>query len=122
MDDPHVVSSLVTTGGLFALAVFSKILCEPANSQELGRELLDQALQWRHYADEDTAPLMKLQHALYSNAYLHAARTTIRDSELERIAGIDIRKLKRGTDQKVKESLQSITQKCPKFKGQVVQM
>tara|TARA_B100002051_G_C16692435_1_gene616272 strand:+ start:505 stop:855 length:351 start_codon:yes stop_codon:yes gene_type:complete len=116
------MSAAIATGGLLAITVLSKVLHEPQVSHELGHELLNRALEWKHYADEDATPLMKLQHAIYANAYLHAARTAVRDSELEHMTGLDLRKLKRSSDQSVQDAIQSITQSCPKFKGKIVRL
>ena len=122
MNDPHIMSAVMATGGLLVISVLSKVLNESSSDDELGQELLDRAIEWKQYAEDDTAPLAKLQHAIYSSAYLHAARAASKDSDLERSSGIDLRKLKRSSEQDIKSSLQDIIRKCPKFKGQIVTM
>jgi hypothetical protein len=118
MDDPYVKNAVIAVGGLFGLSVFAKLLHDPPGSyaSQVGNELLENALHWRAQSDIDVQPIQKLQHAIYANAYLHAARSTTRDIDLERNSGVDVRKLKRGNDQKIKDSINSISLKCPKVK------
>lgn len=97
-----------TTAVLFCVALATKLLTEPQAGGVGGGELVRQSLHWRDVAAQDADTRLKLQHATYAAALLHAARTVSSDILLEQAVGIDIPRLARKLETKVAEARDAI--------------
>ena len=92
-------------------SLLAKLLVDTHDTTSVGgnaHSLLRQALHWRDVAAQDVDPIMQLQHAASGAAFLHAARTISKDSELERIAGVDVSKLARGLEKRMTTARQNV--------------
>lgn len=100
--------AVATTSTLFLVSLVTKLLLEGPDAQgEHGRELLRQATHWRDVAGQDADPLLRLQHAAVASALLQAARTVARDADLERASGINVPRLARFLETRVRDARQS---------------
>lgn len=88
-----------TTTVLLVVSLLSKLLYEPAHEGGIhSHELLRQAVHLRDVALQDADGTLKLQHAAAAAATLQAARTIVRDADLERASGLDVPRLARSLD------------------------
>lgn len=104
-----LAQAVSTTVVLLATALFSKLLLdvnEPTASA--ARELLTQALHRRAMAAQATDPALRLQYAAGAATLLQAARTVLRDEELERATGRDVTRLARSLEHQVSEARQTL--------------
>tara|TARA_B100001989_G_scaffold251172_1_gene229782 strand:+ start:357 stop:743 length:387 start_codon:yes stop_codon:yes gene_type:complete len=117
----QVQNSIIVTVGLLVLTILSKVLTDSPHSlnTQSGILLLSQALKWRKIASQDSQPFIKLQHLIFANAYISAARQISKDSELENITGADLLKLKKVLDQQTQATIDSLNSKCPKLRGKL---
>jgi len=117
----HFQNACFITGGLLVLVILSKILNDsPQNSNtQSGVELLNQAIKWRKIAHQDSQPFMKLQHLVFSSAYISAARQIAKESELEKITGADLSKLKKILEHQIQSTTDTLNSKCPKLRGKM---
>ena len=98
-----------TTAVLLLLSLLTKLLFEAHEGVgSHARELLRQALHWRDVAAQDADGALRLQHAATASALLQAARTLLRDVELERASGVDVPRLARSLETLVAEARQTV--------------
>ena len=96
--------------------------CEPfftTNTQKensIARRLLEQAMEWYRTSLQDQGAQNKYQHVSYAAAYLHAARYTMNDRELERITGSDVHALSMAIDALQTQAHKELIKRCPKLK------
>lgn len=117
----HLQNSIVVTVGLIILTILSKVLNDsPHNlNTQAGVELLSHALKWRKIASQDTQPFLKLQHLIFASAYINAARQIAKDSELEKVTGTDLLKLRKVLENQSQLTIDSLNSKCPKLRGKM---
>ena len=108
--DASILSHAVTvTGLLLAGSLMCKLLGEDADAHHTpAAELFRQALHWREIATQDNDSALRLQHAASASAMLQAARTLLRDADLERATGMDVSRLARTLDAQLAEARQSV--------------
>tara|TARA_Y100000991_G_scaffold210124_1_gene191086 strand:+ start:259 stop:693 length:435 start_codon:yes stop_codon:yes gene_type:complete len=117
----QIQNSIIVTICLIVLTVLSKVISDsPQNANtNSGVLLLGQALKWKKIASQDSQPFIKLQHLIFANTYIKAARQISKDSELENETGVDLMKLKKILDQHTQATIDNINSKCPKLKGKL---
>lgn len=82
----------------------------------IARNLVDQANHWYHAALQDKSAQMRVQHIAYANAYVHAARHVMNDTDLERITGTDVHGLQGVIEDTQQSSLNDLHKHCPRLK------
>ena len=93
---PLLTQALATTSLLLLGSLVTKLLLEgTGTTADAAQELLRQALHWRDVASQDADPTLRLQHAATASTLVKAARTLARDTDLERILGMDVPRLAR---------------------------
>jgi hypothetical protein len=99
--------ALTTTGALMVVSLVSKVLLESHESTAAALELLRQASHWRDAAAQEADVALKVQHAATAAALLTAARTVVRDVDLERASGTDVPRLARSLTRELARARQS---------------
>lgn len=117
----YLQNSLIVGLGLLVLTMLSKLLNDSPQSMntQAGVELINNSLKWRKIASQDSQPFMKVQHNMFAIAYINAARHIARDIELEKLTGIDLRKLLKSIDEQLQLSIDSLNTRCPKLRGKI---
>lgn len=120
----HVQNATIVTTSLIVLTILSKVLNDSPNSlnTQSGVELLSQAFHWKKIASQDSQPFLKLQHLIYASAYVDAARRIAKDSELEKVTGTNLLKLKKLLEQQSQTIIDSLNSKCSKLRGKMYPM
>lgn len=104
---------LATAVGVTAVLVAASLLTRVGHDPEEGTldaaaDLVYKATQWRETAVQDTDPTLRLQHAAFAMAYMHAARSIARDAALERRTGMNVARTSRAMDRRVVEARQNL--------------
>jgi hypothetical protein len=99
--------AMTTTAALVVLSLVSKVLLESHESTAAALELLRQATHWRDVAAQEADVALQLQHAATAAALLTAARTVVRDVDLERASGTDVPRLARSLTRQLARARQS---------------
>lgn len=117
----HLQNAIIVTLFLLVLTILSKVLNDTpySSNTQSGVDLLNKSLKWRKIAAQDSQPFLKLQHLIFSSAYISAARQIAKDSELEKIMGIDLLKLRKSNEEQTQKTIDNLNTKCPKLRGKL---
>ena len=117
----HLQNAIIVSMALLVLTLLSKVLNDSPQSMntQAGVELINHALKWRRISAQDSQPFMKIQHLIFAVAYINAARQIAKDSDLEKVSGLDLRKLRKLLDEQTQLAIDSLNLKCPKLRGKI---
>ena len=117
----HAKNAVIVTIILLVLIILSKVLNDPssASNTQSAVELVQQGLKLKQIAAQDSQLFLKLQHNIMATSYIQAARYICKDTQIEKITGIDLRKLKKVIEDETRQTIANINTKCPKLKGKI---
>ena len=101
----------------FVLQMMTPYAVESSAAEKtIARNLVEQATHWYHAALQDKSAHMRAQHIAYANAYIHAARHVMNDSDLERITSSDVHALQSVIENTQQSSMKDLQKQCPRLK------
>ena len=104
-----LATAVGVTGVLVAASLLTRVAHDPEEGAlDAAADLVYKATQWRETAVQDTDPALRLQHAAFAMAYMHAARSIARDAALERRTGMNVARAGRAMDRRVLEARQNL--------------
>ena len=83
------------------------------------QKLVRQTARWATAAKQDESPLIALLHANYAAGYLWALKDIATPSEIEKSAGIDLKRFEKHITEVQDGVTQKVVKKCPQFSGEV---
>ena len=112
-----MIKVLATVLALFVLFICMKrkIRLGEDNIQKLVR----QTARWATAAQQDESPLIALLHSNYATGYLWALKDIATASEINKSAGIDMKRFEKHITDIQDTVTQKIVKKCPQFSGEV---
>lgn len=83
------------------------------------QKLVRQTARWATAAQQDESPLVALLHANYAAGYLWALKDIATPIEIEKSAGIEMKRFEKHITDVQDAVTQKVVKKCPQFAGEV---
>jgi len=121
MTDNTLVIAGLCIGAVVVLALMARFMGGEGRkvageTKDLVLTLTRAAAKWKTQAEQDNDVLVRLMHYTYADGYIKAVRQIMNDTEVEKLAGIDVRDMADAVDAKMTSTIAKITKASPKLR------
>lgn len=104
---------------IIAIVIFMCIKRRASLGESNIQKLVRQTARWATAAQQDQSPLVSLLHANYAAGYLWALKDVANETEINKSAGIDLKKFEEHITNVQDSVTKKVLKKCPEFAGEV---